>query len=691
MNTSTFPSQTLKSSWFLTLLFFTLSFSILAQNKCEGTDNKKAEKLYKKGIDKKNSKSERIAYLKQALQEDENYIDANWKLADVLTKTARLKGESFIKATPFLEKIVENCPDYHSSPYYFLGQIALDKGDYEESVTYFKQFIDFQSDDNSKFDRRYDEYLELAKQNYKWAKFYHEQYASPVAFKPTLVAQVSTQKDEYLPLVTPDNENMYFTRRTQKKAQNKGSYFGSTTTDFIESFSVAPRKGHQFEVGTALPAPFNTMKDVNYGGATVSIDNKELYLTVCTPVAGSINCDLYGTQRVFGFNPATNKEEWHWTELKNLGPNVNTDDGWEAQPSLSKDGKTLIFASAREGSEGIDIYQTTRLPNGNWAPAERIPEPISTPENDKTPFFHSDSKTLYYASEGHLNHGGYDVFYAKMGEDGKWQEPINLGYPINSSGDEHGFVVSTDGQHVYFTSNKIDGKNKTALNIYSFPLYKEARPEQVIMVKGSVKDENGKAPSGAVVEVKNPETNEKETFKVDSISGDYTAIVTVPTKNAEKVASKLVVNIKSPDKAFESFSVSTDTVGQGFKINKEIEVKTIKVGSPYRINDIYYSTNSADITVDSKLILDEFAEWLIDNPTVTIAIHGHTDNVGDASSNMVLSTDRAFSVKQYIEKKGVNGKRLKFKGYGEEKPVASNATQSGRNLNRRTEFIILSK
>ena len=678
-----------RSSWLL--LFILLSCNAWSQEGCEGTESKKAEKLLKKGLDKKNSKSERIAYIKEAIQEDEEYTDAHWELAEILTKTARLKGTSYAQAEPFLKKVIENCPNYHSSPYYYLGQIAMDRGEYQEAMGFYKQFYDFDIDDKSKYERRYDQFLEEAKMNYKWAQFFYEQYNNPVLFDPQKVEQVSTEKDEYLPLVSPDNEYMYFTRRFENKNQGRGTYINSATVDFTEEFSITKRSGNAFEVGEALPAPFNQMKGVNYGGATVSIDNKELYLTVCKPTAGMVNCDLYGTKKVYGFNETSGKEEWHWTELKNLGPNINTDDGWEAQPSLSKDGRILIFASAREGSQGIDIYESRRLPNGNWGAAKRIPEPISTPENDKTPFFHSDSRTLYYSSQGHLNHGGYDVFFAKLDENGQWSEPVNLGYPINSSGDEHGFVVSTNGQKVYFTSNKIDGRNKTSLNIYSFPLYEDARPDKVIMVKGSVKDSKGNVPQNAVVEVNNPETNTKETFKVDSISGDYTAMVTVPSRDAEKVASKLIVNIKSPNTAFESFTVSTDTVGQGFKVDKEVEVKEIAVGAPYRINDIFYSTNSADLTDDSKLILDEFADWLIEHPSVRIAVHGHTDNVGDASDNLVLSTDRAYSVKQYIERQGVNGKRLTFKGFGESKPVADNDNERGRIKNRRTEFVIVSK
>lgn len=686
-------NSSMRSRAISALLFcFCCTSMAFSQEECGGTENKKAEKLLEKGTNKKNAKGERISYLKQAIDEDENYVEAQWELAEILVKDARFKGTSYKPAESFLLKVVELCPDYHSSPYYYLGQIAMDKGEYEEAMHYYKTFYEFESDDESKFERRYDDYLAEAKENYKWAKFYYEQYANPVLFEPKKVAKVSTSKDEYLPLVTPDNEVMYFTRRFEDKTAAKNTYIKSDQVDFIEEFTTANRIGnsHQFEEGTALPSPFNEMEGVNYGGAAISITNKELYLTLCTPEGGMINCDLYQTKYIYGYNEASGKEEWHWTPLENMGPNINTSDGWEAQPTLSKDGDLLMFASAREGSQGIDIYQSRKLTNGYWGPAQRVNEPISTPQNDKTPYFHSDSKTLYYASQGHFGHGGYDVFYVKMKDDGTWGEPVNMGYPINSSADELGFVVSTDGTQVFFTSNKVGGREQPSLDIYSFRLYEEARPEKVILVKGNIRDENGEVPQDAVVEVKNSQTQKVEKFKVDSVSGDYTAMVTVESKNT-KEPPQLIVNIKTPDKAFESFVVSSDTVGVGFKSKKDIEVKSISTGEGYQINDIYYTTNSADLKEESKLILEEFALWLKDHASIKIAIHGHTDNVGDAGDNLALSADRAFSVKQYLQSKGISGNRITFKGFGETKPIASNTTEEGRKKNRRTEFVIVSQ
>jgi outer membrane protein OmpA-like peptidoglycan-associated protein len=119
-----------------------------------------------------------------------------------------------------------------------------------------------------------------------------------------------------------------------------------------------------------------------------------------------------------------------------------------------------------------------------------------------------------------------------------------------------------------------------------------------------------------------------------------------------------------------------------------METQQTKQGAPFVINDIYYSTNSAEIAEDSKIILNAFAAYLIENPGMEIEIGGHTDDVGDDKANLALSSERAFEVMNYLAGKGVPAKRMSYKGYGETKPVGPNSTEEGRAKNRRTEFII---
>ncbi len=188
----------------------------------------------------------------------------------------------------------------------------------------------------------------------------------------------------------------------------------------------------------------------------------------------------------------------------------------------------------------------------------------------------------------------------------------------------------------------------------------------------------------ATVELKNAQTQETQEVEVDPGDGKFAAVVKVEEDE------DVVMTMKKKGFAFNSRTYSgSDTatmVNEG-----QVKMQEARVGEAYRINDIHYATNSARLTERSKFVLDEFLEYLKDNPGIRTAIHGHTDNVGTDEDNLALSQDRAFTVMSYLQDHGIDAGRLAFKGFGESKPVASNDTPEGRAENRRTEFVILSK
>ncbi|RMG81960.1 MAG: hypothetical protein D6707_03865 [Bacteroidetes bacterium] len=668
---------------FAAIVFF--FFAVSAQEFCNEISNKKAIQLYKKGTDKHNKKDKRMEYLREALELEPGFVEANFVFAEELVKTINYRGGKYTSTEKYFQKVIDLCPDYHSDPYYYLALIQFDKGNYDTAIDLFQKFMKFQSDNDDAYARDYDKKYQDAKESIRIAKFYRDVYNKPVPFNPELVTDVSTEADEYLPLITPDNTKLLFTRRTEKTSRVRQHVYESDKKTYIERFSYADHTGNNhFTAGEPFPYPFNQKENYNYGGATISINNKELFLTICKPAKmGYINCDIYTSKWVYGYNEQTGVEEWHWTELENLGPNVNTEDGWESQPSLSADGKQLFFASARADSRLIDIYVSERQPDGTWSPAKNIGEPINTEGNDKSPFIHSDSHTLYFSSDGHLGFGKMDVFYSRLQEDGTWSEPKNIGTPINSEEDEHGFVVSTDGKRVYFGSDKLKSQGKGGFDIFSFYLYKEARPEKVVFLKGTLKDENNEVIKDATIEIKNPKTNEIKEFKVDSTDGSYAAVVTL------KKNDKVIMNVKSDEKDIFYSKLFTEKDTADTFVNLDMNVKTLEKGKTIQINDIHYATNSAEIVEESKLILDELVALMKKHPTMKIAIYGHTDNQGDMELNMALSTDRAFSVMEYLQQQGIEKNRLTFKGFGPTKPIATNDTEEGRALNRRTEFKII--
>jgi hypothetical protein len=297
----------------------------------------------------------------------------------------------------------------------------------------------------------------------------------------------------------------------------------------VQEFTMSNRAEADVPFGTGIkmPKPFNV--GPRYGGATISLNNKNLFICSCTKQAGIFNCDIFSTK--YEVIEVDGKEERVWSELKNLGPNINGPNTWEAQPSLSADGKTLYFASARAESiqQSIDIYYSEKQPDGSWGKAINCGRPINTIGNDKAPFMHSDSKTLYFVSQcsqERLGAGGYDLFYTRQNDDGTWDRPENMGYPINTEGDEEGIIVSADGDQGYIASNGIKG-GIGKKDIFSFNLPEEAKPDKVIIMKGKVDAENIEEIRDAKLKVRFQSGKVVEQEISISEEGDYVAIANV--------------------------------------------------------------------------------------------------------------------------------------------------------------------
>ena len=243
--------------------------------------------------------------------------------------------------------------------------------------------------------------------------------------------------------------------------------------------------------------------------------------------------------------------------------------------------------------------------------------------------------------------------------------------------------MSADGRTAYFASSRFHGVG--GLDIYGIELPKEARPQDIAIVKGEVKDETGKAVTDATISITYMDTRKTEVIKVDPTDGRYATVVNL------KAGSDVIVTVKKPDHVFDSRSYSLEDTVRGGVIEADMKVEKIEVGKSYRVNDIKYATSSAEIAGASRYILDELITFLKENPTVNIEVQGHTDNVGDMESNMALSRNRALTVVEYLTGHGIKATRLSSKGFGPTVPTASNATEAGRAENRRTAFVITSR
>lgn len=634
------------------------SHSTMAQY-CDVVLSKKQTKLFNQAWEFHNQKNYNAAKenMFQIIKDVPDFAKAQMSMGIFYLENPRPNIKT---AKKYLERSVELCADSVLYAYFYLGKIYYGGNDFEKAIMCFEHFLE----DVNKI-KTDEDYFEI--RNYlDYARVSYDLLNNPVPFEPKKVEGISTNADEYLPIISPDNEIALFTRRV-KQFRNRG-----LTERMVErevfSFSIRNRDG-RFEAGWELEHPFN--KAENEGAATLTIDNNDLYYTVCIRDAKTnyLNCDLYHSHYHQGY----------WSDIESLGDHINNPDTWESQPSVTSDGQTIYFASNRSGgSGGYDIYRINKLGNGEWSEPINIGAPINTPGNEKSPFIHTDSQTLYFSSEGHKGLGGYDIFFSRHNENGEWVEPTNIGYPINSFDDDLGFFVSTDGYQGYYASNRFDENNKW--NLYSFPLYEEARPQKVLFLKGQIEVENNSEPVRAKVQLKNMKTKTIKEIHVDTLTGKYVAAVLFRDDQ--------VLTVKKEGYVYSSRYLSLEDTTLVQPKTVDLEVKEIKVGQEYEIEDINFVTNSFELNEDARKIIDEFFEFLSENENIEVEIQGHTDNVGKDDDNLTLSHNRARSVYEYLLEKGIKPNRLSFQGFGESKPVATNETWTGRAQNRRTVFVI---
>lgn len=676
----------LKKLLYLSLLFN--FFPFFSQNDPCLTSDKKLIKLLSSAMGEATFEA-KTAKFAEAMQKFPDNAETYYLYAKLCSNEARLlmreektysKGEGLKKkAVPFYQNAIKKCPNFHAECYYIVGATLLQNGDLKNAIPYFQKFVVFPQDDFSKLPEDYPQKKKEIESILEDVEFEKNMKENPVHFSPIKVQMVSSMLDEYFPMISPDNDLLFFTRKVDRKN------LGDITSNIREEFTVSENTGDRgsFTFGDPLPEPFNNGTFFNYGTATLSVDNKEMIICACKVEKvynqDYLNCDLYTTTYK---RTGKGGNDFEWTTLVNMGPTINTKDGWEAQPSLSADGKLLFFTSLRKGSRSDDIFISEKQSDGTWSKA--IPfDLINTEGKDKSPFFHQDGETLYFVSNSTNKRkglGGLDIFYIRK-EGQKWTDPKNIGYPINSAEDELGLFVSTNGKEAYYSSMK-DGD----WNIYSFDLYEEARPKEVAILKGELINEQGKPIIGAEIEIIYNDTGEKSQFKVNGDDGKYAAVVKV-SKNQD-----ITLSVNKEGYAYNAKVIEKETFikndGLSIKTGK-LKIDTIEVGKKFSIDDIVFDSDSYLLTEKSKYILNGFSAYLLKNSNLKISINGHTDDLGDDEKNRQLSQNRSDAVKNYLILKGIEADRLKARGFGESKPKFPNVNELNRSKNRRTEFEVL--
>jgi outer membrane protein OmpA-like peptidoglycan-associated protein len=674
----------MQTKFYILLILILLGSSFckgqFTESLCNDIDDKKILKKYNRSVDLLISGKLNEAEIEFAeiLEEEPLFTEAWVAIAEIsyskyqTALSPKEQDNYYAKYVKSLERISSSCPSFQNyETNYTLGKIFFAEDDLDNSLRYLRIY--------TKNAKKTSKYYVDAENTLNYIEQYTNLVQNPVPFDPIIVEGISTTNDDYLPIISPDGTMAFFTHAYLKKDVNS-IYSEKYTEEFTMGRSIDNSGVHFTEI-EALPYPFNTGK--NQGASSITIDNSTLYITICEFISRDYdNCDIFYASR----------KNNGWSELASVGTNINGLKTWESQPSISADGKILYFASIREENIGFDpnkptsdIYYSVKNSDGTWAKAKNMGPSINTAGNEKSPFIHSDSQTLYFSSDGHLGLGGFDIFFSKF-RDKDWTKPINIGFPINTKSNDLGFVVNTQGTKAYFASNKLNGRG--GWDIYSFDLYPEARPEKVFLVKGQLIDDEGEAITEAKLEIRNIHTKEVSEGIVDAETGNYAVAVTV---EKEKKDDDYLLVVTKEDYSFTSALIEPDEETFEAPVEIDFEVKPIEVGKAVKLNDIYYATASYTINNKSFVVLDGFIEFLNTNPGVKIEIRGHTDNTGGYQGNINLSNKRAKAVYDYLVSKGIKSNRLKYRGYGPDKPIATNETEDGRANNRRTEFFIIDK
>lgn len=639
------------------------SVSVWAQPPHDYTSkSKKAVAAYEEGMKLYNGRldAEAIEKFKKAAEIDSKFIEAYLVLTEIFTEQKK-----------YAEALEAATTAYSINPSFFprllfnIANLEYKVEKYSEAKAHLEEFLwNKNLTDNDR--KKVSKLLESV-------KFAEKAKMNPVPFNPKNLGEgVNTRFDEYGPAVTVDDQTLIYTV--------KGPFYGAPEDNpkaHSEDFFVSNKKDNHWSKGLNIGTPVNT--EWNEGSECISPDGMLMLLTVCESQGrgyppgrkGYGRCDIFYSQKVAG----------NWSAPLNMGPAINS-KSWDSQPSISADGKTIYFVSLREGGKGgFDIWKSELQPDNTWGMAVNLGDTINTDGTEFSPFIHADGESFYFSSDGHPGMGMNDLFLSKKKPDGSFSKPVNLGYPINSSGDEISLIVSGDGNKAYYSSQMKGGMG--GLDLYTFELPAKVKPVPVTYFKGRITDKTTKKPLEARFELIDLQSG---TTTAGSYSDKTDGTFLIPLPAGKKYA----LNVSTKGYLFfsENFDMPKNLVKP---FEKDIALEPVVEGGMTVLRNIFFETASYALKQESEVELNKLVEFLKANPSVKGEIAGHTDNVGDRKMNQVLSENRAKTVKDYLINKGIASDRLTSKGYADTVPMVPNDSDGNRAQNRRTEFRITKK
>lgn len=607
-------------------------FTINAQN----NDTKKADKLYS-----------RLEYVKAAKAYQK--IESKGKADGYVYKQI---AECFYnifdpeQATTYYAKAVAT--DQEAEIYYNYAQMLKAKGKYEEASKQMQKFATKSPNDQRAIEYKKDpNYItKLLNQN---KKFDVEK------------SQINSESPDFGAVM--NGKEVYFT-----SGRGTGKKYGWNNQAYNDIF-----KAFYNEDGTVTAPMAVTELNTKYhdGPVSLSSDGKTMYFASESFKEGMFVKDKKFNNKmgqIFLYKATKSVEKW-----ANIEPlPLNSADYSVGSPSISKDGKTLYFASDMPGGKGgVDIWKVS-VSGGSYGKPENLGDQVNTPADENFPFISDDGKTLYFSSKGKPGLGGYDVFALDVAKNSL----SNIGQPVNTTNDDFSFSYNSD-RNIGFLSSNRDG---IIDNIYL--LKPICGVEALIAVKDA--------------KTNNPISN----AKVVILDSKKNIVGTEMTDANGEVNYNLLCNEDySLQVSKADFNSSTYTIAasKGPKARVEATLQPIEViikPEEIVLNDIYFEFNKSNITQEGAFELDKLVAVMTKYPAMVILAESHTDNRGTDAYNEKLSQRRAKSTVQYIISKGIDASRITGEGKGETTPMVNcgeNCTEEDHAKNRRSKFNIVKK
>ncbi|HEV8082267.1 MAG TPA: OmpA family protein [Chitinophagaceae bacterium] len=483
--------------------------------------------------------------------------------------------------------------------------------------------------------------------------------------------KINTGLAELRPTISADGNLLFFIRQNDPHNTNYNTMPNSQDIWFSEKDSSG-----LWSKAVHLGKPLN---NVDYNAVFwISPDNNQLLIRNAFE-----NGDYMGNGVSLCY--LTESGNWSTPEMLKIRNYGKYDRGAQYGATMGSDGKTLLlYMSENYQSRNNDIYVCFLLDDGTWSEPKSLGKKINFPKNNEmTPYLASDGETLYFSSDRPGGIGDNDIWRAKRLDNSwtKWSDPVNLGSPINTPKWDAFFTMDAGGEYAYMTT---DEKSYGASDIVRIKLLEKEKPDPVVLVSGNVYNAKTKQPlSASLVYETLPDGAEAGNGLSNAYDGSFKMVLPYNRNYSIRATADHFFSI--------SENLNLDSlIKEGYKeIHKDLYLAPIEVGQVIRLNNVFFDFDKWDLRPESFIELNRVVKLLTENPKIEIEMSAHTDSRGSDEYNFKLSDNRARSVMEYIISQGINSSRITSHGYGETKPVATNETDEGRQLNRRDEFTIL--